>query len=68
MIAAAVKDQSRFGKRNQERKYVVNFQKKESIRLCGDQLNQVDHVLRAILLAYILLFLIFVRLLQYHIC
>ena len=39
MITAAVKDPSRFGKTIQERKFVVNFQKKE---------QDLDQVLQAI--------------------
>ena len=59
MITAAVKDPSRFGKTIQERKFVVNFQKKEQDL---DQVLQAItyQVIQTILLAHILLFLIFV--------
>ena len=66
MITAAVKDPSRFGKTIQERKFVVNFQKKEQDL---DQVLQAItyQVIQTILLAHILLFLIFLTLiLDYH--
>ena len=65
MITAAVKDPSRFGKTIQERKFVVNFQKKEQDL---DQVLQdiTYQVLQALLPLHILLFLILTLIPDYH--